>query len=601
MTGRTGDKRPAPRGTAAYPRKRAVTACQVCRARRTKCDNRKPSCSFCLKVGAVCIQSSVDLSSFDPASIKILERLNDIEGAVRACQSSLSTQRPVGGAASLDRQIQSTSTDANIDSACLLPASIESIGRWMPEMALHARLQTGVEPAIWSLLDRFFHFVHVKNPVLDEAHVRSLVARFCANGLDWSHESCLILLVLSLGATATAFDCLDGNDADSMPLARSFYRAAQKRLGLTMEGPGRVLEAQCYFLSGVNAMTFFLRDAAWKLFLHAVACCQSFQFLRAPKLNDIDTLVSLEPVVDHIGQQQSLTAEQAIYWSSWKSERELRSEIGGTDFTISPAEMAIYPLFFPTPPTTADVDDEGGDGGQLGTAQYDTSKADNQLSWYFYLSEISLRRLTSCIATGIAQFQPPNGRFLNDLARAMCIYESQAEEWVLRLPQVISLNSPPERDDICHFVLRGHLIDMYEIMYWPFVDAVINAIPNATSIDSTGWDDQLLVRSLARKGLAKHVERLWVNQPGYKHRHHGTLFLLRNCCRSALVLIAAALAVASPPDRQPGPSLAMPSGWRHAVLLALDMTRYWEDQSVDSAYLARILESAWEKVQLLDV
>lgn len=74
-----GQKRPAPRGTAAYPRKRAITACQVCRARRTKCDNLKPSCSFCLKSGAQCIQSSSDLSSFDPASLRILDRLDELE------------------------------------------------------------------------------------------------------------------------------------------------------------------------------------------------------------------------------------------------------------------------------------------------------------------------------------------------------------------------------------------------------------------------------------------------------------------------------------------------------------------------------------------
>src|SRR5215475_7989948 len=72
-------KRPAPRGTASYPRKRAVTACQVCRSRKTKCDNAKPTCSFCRKVGAKCIQSPVDLSSFDPASLRILERLDDLE------------------------------------------------------------------------------------------------------------------------------------------------------------------------------------------------------------------------------------------------------------------------------------------------------------------------------------------------------------------------------------------------------------------------------------------------------------------------------------------------------------------------------------------
>ena len=56
-------KRPAPRGTAAYPRKRANKACQVCRARRTKCDNKKPSCSFCEKVGTQCVWAPDDLSS----------------------------------------------------------------------------------------------------------------------------------------------------------------------------------------------------------------------------------------------------------------------------------------------------------------------------------------------------------------------------------------------------------------------------------------------------------------------------------------------------------------------------------------------------------
>jgi hypothetical protein len=74
-----GLPRPAPRGTAAYPRRRANKACQVCRARRTKCDNKKPTCSFCEKIGAKCIVSPTDLSSFDPASLLILERLDDLK------------------------------------------------------------------------------------------------------------------------------------------------------------------------------------------------------------------------------------------------------------------------------------------------------------------------------------------------------------------------------------------------------------------------------------------------------------------------------------------------------------------------------------------
>lgn len=80
---RRGSKRPAARGTAFYPRKRANTACQVCRARKTKCDNQKPTCSYCLSVGAKCIQSPVDLSAFDPASLKILERLDELESLIK--------------------------------------------------------------------------------------------------------------------------------------------------------------------------------------------------------------------------------------------------------------------------------------------------------------------------------------------------------------------------------------------------------------------------------------------------------------------------------------------------------------------------------------
>lgn len=67
------------RAGAAYPRKRAVNACAVCRARRTKCDNKKPKCSFCESVGAECRLESKDPSTFDPASLEIIERLARLE------------------------------------------------------------------------------------------------------------------------------------------------------------------------------------------------------------------------------------------------------------------------------------------------------------------------------------------------------------------------------------------------------------------------------------------------------------------------------------------------------------------------------------------
>ena len=43
-------------------RTRAVTACERCRSRKTRCDNRRPSCGYCFKLGVPCLYES-ELSS----------------------------------------------------------------------------------------------------------------------------------------------------------------------------------------------------------------------------------------------------------------------------------------------------------------------------------------------------------------------------------------------------------------------------------------------------------------------------------------------------------------------------------------------------------
>ncbi len=42
------------RAAMSYPRKRAVTACRLCRARKRKCNNARPTCNLCETVGADC-------------------------------------------------------------------------------------------------------------------------------------------------------------------------------------------------------------------------------------------------------------------------------------------------------------------------------------------------------------------------------------------------------------------------------------------------------------------------------------------------------------------------------------------------------------------
>ena len=37
-----------------YPKKRVSVACELCRARKTRCDAKRPSCSFCSQIGVEC-------------------------------------------------------------------------------------------------------------------------------------------------------------------------------------------------------------------------------------------------------------------------------------------------------------------------------------------------------------------------------------------------------------------------------------------------------------------------------------------------------------------------------------------------------------------
>jgi hypothetical protein len=67
---------------------------------------------------------------------------------------------------------------------------------------------------------------------------------------------------------------------------------------------GGVVEAQCFFLAGVYMMSTLRPIEAWRMFVQAIACCQTFRNHR-----HMD--------VEHEEERQ---IEQSIYWSCFKSE-----------------------------------------------------------------------------------------------------------------------------------------------------------------------------------------------------------------------------------------------------------------------------------------
>jgi len=394
------------------------------------------------------------------------------------------------------------------------------------------------------LLDAFLQYVHVKNPILDEGRIRQMVHRINLEGFGWDPESCLVLIIYALGTIASSFGESSSTPAN-LGRATSYFNASQKRIG-TLLGNGGTLEAQCFFFSGVYLMSALQPVPAWRHFVQALACCQEFEFAKQA------LFVESSGVFNSPGGP---TAEESVYWACWKSELELRVLLQLPDFS---ANDFAYPRLFPTPPA--------GSGNE------------EHRAWYYYLAEIALRRLDTRVRSEICHTPRPNNvQAFVELSQAIPSYEDQINSWMRSLPDAMNLQTPEADDDVLKFILRGHMMNFYEMIYWPFLDAVINQRECFVAVEAYG-----------RKGLHCCIERIRLNKPGFKHRHHGTWFMLQSCTRSALVLLAAA--------RSPRAAGLNPDGGREAVIDVMEMLRFWEHEVGDAGDRLRILESLFESV-----
>ncbi|KAF5539119.1 oleate-activated transcription factor 1 [Fusarium mexicanum] len=553
-----------------YARKRAIKACQVCRARRTKCDQQRPACSFCLKAGVECVFEPDTNVTFDQASLAIIDRLDRLE---RKIDSQSKPQTGFLGS-QYDESIPETSDDLSselsVTHKALFPVTIDKVLQWsvfrdvqLPILASQTQHSPGSQsecsnvqrPWVDEMTDRascerwlsnFFAHIHVKNPILDEGETRRLVSRLCAQGLDWSVESGLALLVCANGAIARPLE-------ESLPLSHpdrqmaiSLFEAAQKRLGGGL-GPAGLIHAQCAFLSGVLLMSLIRPVEAWTTFVHGLAICQTLPCIRQ---------------LDHASGQTSTqeTSEQSVLWSCWKSEQELRFELGMS----SPAGLADDPPeLFPKPP-------DGCEGGV-------------ERAWYFYLSEIALWRVEVNARRLMGQLQHGSWqsllRALRDIGKDT---SHQLETWQASLPPLVSIENESSpyggaEDDVVRFVLRGRITYIRELISWPFIHVALNE-----------GVDQGLYEHDTSAALAYHHQRLLINAPGYYHRHHGTWLMFRSSARSACILLGFA-------RLNPGSTL-LPSGWKDAVLDTLKMVEYW---SLEADGMLSVLQTMKWLVQVM--
>ncbi|GAM89637.1 hypothetical protein ANO11243_076760 [Dothideomycetidae sp. 11243] len=461
---------PLSRAGTAYVRTRAVTACQVCRARRAKCDNERP-CANCRRIGATCSsEPAATTAGFDPASLAILAQLRELKTELGTLSGRLHGSIPrspaIDGQGSvISAQDPLLRLEHHLQCGNLHQVLAWDI--WQPQETPHGRYTGDEEFGHGSraqtpdldldqfpgYLDAFFHNVHILNPVLDEQQTRTRLTNFLLN-------------VLANGAASSAFGNLSTGLATCQTMAARPHEAS-----------------------------------------------------------------------DRVSQSQ---AEQSIYWSCWKSERELRFELDVPDFGTTTGYD--HPTLFPTLPSQV-------------------SDQEQLRAWYFYLAEISLWRFEMTARQTMAECAKQHPSSSEALAERTEDLDMTLASWQNSLPGEIRLENNSSADDVLLFVLRGRLTYYHEVLTWPFLETLL-------LFGSSAHRSSARTTELAARGVRMHYDRLAINRPGFFHRHHGTWLMQRSSTRSAFVLLAV--------SRSSSADL-LPTGWQTLVSDTIAMLEYWSD------------------------
>ncbi|KAF5543892.1 heterokaryon incompatibility protein [Fusarium mexicanum] len=596
-----GNKRQ--RTAAMYHRKRAVTACQSCRLRKTKCDNVRPVCGFCSRSGAQCVYPGSgpdsDYSSYDPASLTILDRLNHVVSLLESRplavlvnetgsydsphEASDIPRRP----ASVSQPLRVVPIHASRDLTTLVPEddvlqvlerpdfpsasnNCESIMRWpifqglVPEvhsfvLELNEDVEAGPSDARVSggrgvqeedfvpLSKRFLAYVHVKNPILDVKDYKNKVREAAENGPRW--DACLSV------PFHTEAD-VDGSPASTRSsatavidpdTAASYYLAAKKRLGLLQPS---LLYIQCLFLCGIYEMYCLHPLQAWFHFNRACVDLRNILWTRSQIKSSQATT------------QETRRLEQRLYWSCVKTEYELRYEIS---LPPSGVTQCDYPDMFPSPPTELTSPSAYGRGDTFD----DDIVPEEEKSWFYYLAEISYRRMMNRAMAVMARSREQG--WSDNISEAMehCKeFNEQIDLWYSHIPpQIDPKNAVHANNELAQF-LKNRELSCREWIHRPFLFYVLHKSP----------EDEHYGRAipLAQRCLELCVEHLFRT---YGHnRHHGTWYIARSCVTKALILLAAAKSG----------RISLPSGWKEA----LETARWTQSEADrDQPYRYRALES----------
>ncbi|GJN83054.1 hypothetical protein PLIIFM63780_006600 [Purpureocillium lilacinum] len=633
-------------------RRRAPIACRVCRARKVKCSNERPTCAGCARLGCECVYPKPPRYGADsPEQVspqvtqllqEILKRLpstvpSDLDQQAITPQASLGRSAGIAEPITYDTSGRSFSTQrcpspnpgdsvvgvspafTSLDHMFQWPLlSVSGGDQFMPGNILaadhlQAPPQAGSPSAgvplldgeeITALLTRFLRLVHVMNPVLDCTTLMTYGRAVAELGPQWDAKTCL-LLAAALGAIARPFgpgaetpsslgsSASQQEDTQARKKAESYYQYAKRRFGVL----GRSLTAcQCHFLSGTYLLYTLRPVEAWQSFFQASSLYTVYLKSRAAAQMIGDGHCYEDEMVGdaHCSDEElRCCLEQRLFWSCIKSESEICAEV---ELPRSGLHNIDYPYQFPSPPTPKSVDglndtDQASMPGSssatansspAGVAETQDFKELHEHSWFYYLSEISLLRLSSRVNHAFYVEPPPSWGKMNllNMMNAAWDFEAQLRQWQASLPHAICCFDVPRGDTLAS-VTRLQLATWSRCasiklhLYRPF-------LYRFALMQEQDWPLRDALRQLAERAVLLSLDPLF--SVGLRHRHAGAWFKCRETAARALVVLCA---------RRIGLLEEMGCAERAGEVLDLCMAhlRYWEGEAGDVRLARRTLEA----------
>lgn len=338
---------------------------------------------------------------------------------------------------------------------------------------------------------------------------------------------------------------------------------------------------------------------SWHYFLHASIFCQMYLKMTHGLSGNFTEVLGDSYQRSTSTERKSRRLEQSLYWSCFKSECEFRVELPLQQSEISLGE---YPDLFPSPPSPVSTDQQGasqsvsayGENPSITDEatelrQHAVRLCNEEESWYYYLTEIALRRIGNRIVNTFFRQDKSSWLNIKPLLRMAQEFEAQVSSWSAHLPPAMQhyettfiIRAPDSTvkgagshvSRELSWAIDNRLLEMQTWLYQPFlyylihagsdhaaeatgvttatgqqprISSLLNPFSPPTLVASPGsasvpgssplnTEDLAVLHSLISSGIECLIKTIDVRARG--HRHHGLWYDLRSIMCAALILLA---------------------------------------------------------------